>query len=97
MFNLQKIVIDHAQDPVKYFMSLLWYLAYNAVKKGKVSDPRDYAFSSIKHYLYEKYIGKLKITLHEFFLNLSDKFTECLEVLLEMEREYKQILASSYC
>ncbi|MCG8573189.1 MAG: transposase [Spirochaetes bacterium] len=89
-------VIDHAKNPIKYFLSLLWYLAYNSVRKGYVENPREYPYNSIKHYLQEHYIGKVKITLHEIFLNLSDQFSERLEVILAMEKEYREILANSY-
>ncbi|MCG8572325.1 MAG: transposase [Spirochaetes bacterium] len=88
-------VIDHAKNPIKYFLSLLWYMAYNSVRKGYVDNPRAYAYSSIKHYLQENYEGKVKITLHEIFLSLSDNFSERLEVLLAMEKEYKEVLSRS--
>ncbi|MCG8571630.1 MAG: hypothetical protein MJB14_15960, partial [Spirochaetes bacterium] len=84
------------KNPIKYFLSLLWYMAYNSVRKGYVDNPRDYPYSSIKHYLLDNYTGKLKITLHEIFLNLSDNFSERLEVLLTMEKEYLEILSRSY-
>ncbi|MCG8570996.1 MAG: hypothetical protein MJB14_12725, partial [Spirochaetes bacterium] len=74
----------------------LWYMAYNSVRKGYVDNPRDYPYSSIKHYLQENYVGKVKITLHEIFLNLSDIFSERLEVLLAMEKEYQEVLSKSY-
>ncbi|MCG8572264.1 MAG: transposase [Spirochaetes bacterium] len=89
-------VIDHAKNPIKYFLSLLWYMAYNSVRKGYVDNPRDYPYNSIKYYLQENYIGKVKITLHEFFTNLSDKFLERLEVLLQIEKDYRKILVNSY-
>ncbi|MCG8573182.1 MAG: hypothetical protein MJB14_23865, partial [Spirochaetes bacterium] len=75
---------------------LLWYMAYNSVRKGYVDNPRVYAYSSIKHYLQENYEGKVKITLHEIFLSLSDNFSERLEVLLTMEKEYQEVLRYSY-
>ena len=89
-------VIEHAKNPIKYFLSLLWYLAYNSVRKGLVSDPREYLYNSIKHYLQENYLGRIKITVHEIFLNLSDQFSDRLEILLAMEKEYREILSMSY-
>ncbi|MCG8572206.1 MAG: hypothetical protein MJB14_18905, partial [Spirochaetes bacterium] len=89
-------VIDHAKNPIKYFLSLLWYMAYNSVRKGYVDNPRDYPYSSIKHYLQENYVGKVKITLHEIFLNLSTQHTDRLEILLEMEKENREVLSLSY-
>ncbi len=89
-------VINHAKNPIKYFLSLLWYMAYNSVRKGYVDNPRNYPFSSIKHYLEENYIGKMKITLHEIFLGLSEKHAQRLDILLVMEREYREYLGNSY-
>ena len=81
-------IVEEAKKPRVYFVTLLWYIAYNPVRKGIVSDPRDYKYSSINSYLDENYICMVKITFHPFYLDLGSTFEERRRILLEYEDRY---------
>ncbi len=69
-------IIEQSDDPIKYCMQLLWYLAFNPIRKNIASDPKSYRYSSINCYLDENYRSPLKITLHDYFLWLGNSFNE---------------------
>jgi putative transposase len=60
-------IIEFADKPEAYLFFLIWYQAFNAVRKGYVFDPRKYRYSSINAYLDENYESPVKITLHPYF------------------------------
>ncbi|MEJ5363441.1 MAG: hypothetical protein WHV26_15385, partial [Spirochaetota bacterium] len=47
-------IIQFAKDGFHYLLWLLWYLAYNPIRKRLCSDPTKYHYSSIKAYLQEE-------------------------------------------
>lgn len=91
-------VIDLAKDAKAYLNTLLWYLAYNPVRKKMVKDPRDSKFGSINHYLMDGEDKKInsdsplahKITLHEHFLNLANDIKERVKKFLTYEESFKK-------
>jgi len=85
-------IVEKAKDAARYIIHLLWYTAYNSVRKGKTRDPRHYKYSTINAYLDEDYIGLLKITLHRGFLNLGKNFSECKKYFTDYEKEYRESL-----
>lgn len=85
-------IIEKAKDATRYIVHLLWYTAYNSVRKGKTDDPRNYKYSSIMAYLDENYKGTLKITLHGGFLSLGKNFRECVNRFLVYEKGYLDYL-----
>ena len=88
-------IVEDARDPSRYFLNLLWYLAHNSYRKGKVNDPRDYKYSSIRCYLEKNCKSKLKITLHQIFENLGKNFEERLKIFLDLEIKYRESLWDS--
>lgn len=85
-------IIEKARDATRYIVHLLWYTAYNCVRKGKTINPRNYRYSSIMAYLDENYKGSLKITQHSGFMSLGNNFKERLKVFLEYEKVYVDYL-----
>ena len=63
-------IIEFAKEPVFTFFWIIWYLGYNPVRSQYVHDPRDYHYSSINCYLNENFSSPVKITLHEYFIQL---------------------------
>ncbi len=86
-------IVEKAKDIVKYTIHLLWYAAYNSVRKGTVTDPRNYKYSSINAYLDKTFKFPLKITRHKIFKNLGRTFKERTEKFLEYESIYKEYLS----
>lgn len=78
-------IVEDSDDPIPYLLHLLWYLAYNSVRKNMVTDPRKYKYSGIHSYLKENYTSKATVTLHKFFYDLGKSFTERAGKLLELE------------
>ena len=89
-------IIEEALNPIMYFMWLLWYIAYNTVRKNLCTDPRKSRIGFINCYLTEDYEPPVKITLHPFFLNLGKTFEECVEKLLYWEELYLNRLSAKY-
>ncbi len=83
-------VIEFSNNPERYLLNLLWYVAYNPVKARLVKDCRDYRYSSINCCLDESFEPPVPITLHEYFLNLGDTFAEQSENFLIYEEYYKK-------
>ena len=81
-------IIQDSKKPVRYLLWLLWYLAYNPVRKEFVDDPRDYRYGGINAYLGNAHRLPLGVTLHKYFRELGDTFTDCVKVLLEYEKQY---------
>lgn len=85
-------IVEKAKDASKYIIHLLWYTAYNSVRKGKTINPRDYKYSSINSYLDETHKCSLKITLHGGFISLGNSFSERVKRFLEYEKSYIEYL-----
>lgn len=82
-------VVDLADNPEEYLNYLLWYLGYNPVRAGKVTDPRDAEFGSLKNYLAPERSHKgPQITLHDYFLKLSKNPIRRLERFLQYEKSF---------
>lgn len=88
-------IIEKSINPSLYLPWLLWYLAYNPVRKNKIIDPRDYKYGCINVYLTEKYKPPLKITYHEYYLNLGKTFQDRVNQFLYYEEIYRKSL--EYC
>jgi len=86
-------IIEDAANPQRYLLWLLWYLAFNSVRKKFVTDPRDYKFGGINSYLGTNCNSTVKITLHKYFLELGVSFKDCINVLLEYESAYRKRLS----
>ncbi|HNR89386.1 MAG TPA: transposase [Spirochaetota bacterium] len=86
------VIVESQPNPVFYLMWLLWYLAYNAVRKAKVDDPREYLYGSINYYLDGTYKGKLKISIHRYFMGLGNRCTDRLEKFITFEEMYRKRL-----
>ncbi len=83
-------VVEHSDDPEFYFDTLIVYIAYNAVRKGKVSDPRKYKYCGSGVYFIEGFEPIVEITLHKYYLRLGTNFRERLEKLLIIEDRYRR-------
>jgi len=83
-------IIEHSDDPEYLFNYMKWHMGYNSAYDGYFKDPREYRFCSINAYLNDNYKSKVKITLHEFFLNLGKTFHERVEKFLLFEEEYRK-------
>ena len=86
-------IIQESSNPQRYLLWLLWYLAYNSVRKKFTNDPRDYLYGGINAYLGNKHWFPVRITLHKYFRELGDNITDCIEVLLEYETAYRKRLS----
>ncbi len=86
-------IIDHASNPERYLLWLIWYLAYNPVRKGYAGDPRQYSYSSIRAYIDQNYVSPVPITLHSYFMNLGQTFHERVKRFLLYEEAYRKRLA----
>jgi len=85
-------IIEESDNPVAYLLWLIWYLAYNPVRKRKTSDPRNYRYTSLNSYLDESYKGPLEITLHDYFIKLGNTAIERLNKFLLFEEMYRRRL-----
>ena len=87
-------IVEESDIPEFYLFWLLWYVAYNPVKKGLCSDPRKSYIGFINCYLIEGYQLPIKITLHPYFCRLGNTFDECVEKFLLYEEAYTRRLAN---
>ncbi len=87
--------IELADDPEKYLLTLLWYLAYNPIRKNYTDSAGKYKFDTINYYLNENYKKNLPISLHETYLALSDNSAERIKLFKEYEDNYKHLLLDS--
>ena len=86
-------VIEFSDDPELYLRRLLWYLAYNPVRKDLVADPRNYLWGSINCYLDPRYNSRVKVVLHEYFLSMGDTFEKQVKQFLLYEEHYRKRIA----
>jgi hypothetical protein len=83
-------IIECSTNPVETFFVILLYIAFNPVKSKIVADFRNYHYGSIRCYLSEENIPPVKITLHEYFLELGATFQERVGRFLEYEDRYRK-------
>lgn len=88
--RFKDIIAEEQKNPFNYVLWLLWYLAFNPVRKRTASNPRTYRFSSIQAYLEENVFLPVKITLHYHFLSLGNTFEECVKKFLYFEEAYRR-------
>ena len=85
-------IIEASENPVRYLLWLLWYLAYNSVRKRKVWDPRSYRYNSIRAYLEEDYQDFFPVILHDYYLKLGNDTVQRVRRFLEFEDAYRKRL-----
>jgi REP element-mobilizing transposase RayT len=83
-------VVEKTERPRHYLLWLLWYLAFNPVRKNLIGDPLTYRYGSINSYLNENHHSRLKITPHEFFQDLGRSFAERVKAFLWYEEAYRK-------
>lgn len=83
-------IIEYAKHALHYFLWLLWYLAFNPVRKRLCNSPRSYRYSSIRAYLEEGVDVGVPIDHHEFFVGLGCTFAERVRTLLCYEEMYRK-------
>ncbi len=88
--RFKDVIVENQGKPLHYFLWLLWYLAFNPVRKKRVADPRDYKFGSINQYLNPEKGPCAPITLHEYFQYLGNTFQEKVATLLLYEEYYRR-------
>ncbi|HON79929.1 MAG TPA: transposase [Spirochaetota bacterium] len=87
--RFRDVIVEHQQSPLTYFLWLLWYIAWNPVRKGLVKKPEHYTFSSINCYLTENAENRLTITIHEYYLMLGSSFRKRLDHFLQYEEIFR--------
>jgi putative transposase len=85
-------IIELSRDPRTVFFIILEYIGFNPVRSSYVKDPREYPYSSYKCYVDENYKSPVKITLHQYFLQLGNTFEERVKKLQEYEEIYRKRL-----
>ena len=88
--RFKDVIVEEQENPFLYVLWLLWYIAFNPVKAGKCTDPRDYKYSSILHYLVDSVNFKVKIVHHRYFLELGCNFAERVKRFLLYEEAYRK-------
>jgi REP element-mobilizing transposase RayT len=91
--RFKDIIVEKQENPVQYLLTLLWCLSYNAVRRKLTSNPRNYKYGGINHYLDEYCNSPIKICLHEYFINIGGCFKERVEGFLELEKMYLSKIA----
>lgn len=89
-------IIEESDNPEQYLLWLLWYIGYNPVRKGLSRDPRKNGIGFINSYLDKNYILEIKITLHDYFINLGNTFENQVEKFLLYEQAYLKRIAVYY-
>jgi REP element-mobilizing transposase RayT len=82
------IIVQFAKDAVHYLLWLLWYLAFNPVRKRICTNPLKYCYSSIRAYLEEHVDVGVPIDYHDFFLQLGNTFKERVKQFIRYEEIY---------
>lgn len=88
--RFKDMVIEKSDNPRNYLLWLLWYLAFNPVRKNMIGDPLKYRHGSIKCYLDEKHKCPVNITLHAYFIELGRSFSERVTAFLWYEEAYRK-------
>jgi putative transposase len=79
-------IVEFADNPRMYLLNLIWYFANNPVRAGKVESPFESYFGGSKAYFDKNFSPNVKITLHQYFLELGDTLEESIEKLLSYFR-----------
>jgi putative transposase len=87
--RFKDVIVEEQDNPLNYFLWLLWYLAYNPVRQNMIKDPREYKYGAINWYLNTNHKSNIRITIHEYFINLGNNFDERLKYFLFFEKLYK--------
>jgi len=74
-------IVEFADNPRMYLFNLLWYFANNPVRAGKVKSPFESYFGGSRAYFDRNYRPTVKITLHQYFLELGNTLEQCIERL----------------
>ena len=88
--RFKDIVVEKADYPRHYLLWILWYLAFNPVRKKLIGDPLKYRHSSINAYLDQNHRSPVKITLHAYFQDLGQSFSERVTSFLWYEEAYRK-------
>ncbi|MEW6526684.1 MAG: transposase [Spirochaetota bacterium] len=83
-------IIQFAKDGFHYLLWLLWYLAYNPVRKNLCSDPTTYHYSSIKAYLQEDADVGVPIDHHDYFVQLGETFAKRVASFMHYDAIYRK-------
>lgn len=76
-------IIEIQDNPILYFIRLIWYLAYNPVKKNFTDNPFKYKYGSINFLISENYNSPVRLTFHNFYMMLGNNFIQRRSVLLK--------------
>ncbi len=83
-------IIQFAKDAFHYLLWLLWYLAFNPVRKRMCGNPIKYKYSSIHAYLVEGSDVGVEIDYHDYFLQLGETFAERVKRFMRYEEIYRK-------
>ncbi len=86
-------IIEESANPEDYLLWLLWYIGYNPVRKGLSRNPRNTDIGFINFYLMTDTKVDLKITKHQYFLDLGKTDSERINKFLIYEDIYLKRLA----
>ncbi len=84
------IIVQFAKDAIHYLLWLIWYLAFNPVRKRICTNPLNYQYSSIRAYVVEEADVGVPIDHHDFFLKLGSTFKERVKNFLRYEEMYRK-------
>ncbi len=85
-------IIEHADDPVQYFINSTLYIGYNTVVKGIHKNPNESNYNTFRIYIEKDYVPPVNITFHPFYLALGKNRDERIQKFLEYEKHYKEKL-----
>jgi len=88
--RFKDVIIEKQDNPTRYLLWLLWYMGYNPVRKGHVKCPEQYKYCSINCYLLENFYVPVKITFHEYFIDLGSTFKERVRRFRQWEEMYRK-------
>ncbi len=83
-------IVQFAKDACHYLLWLLWYLAFNPVRKRMCTNPLRYRYNSIRVYLEDNAESDVPIDHHDFFLQLGNTFAERVKRFLGYEEMYRK-------
>ena len=75
-------IVEFADNPRMYLLNLIWYFANNPVRAGKVQSPFESYYGGSKAYFDKNFSPNVKITLHQYFLELGDTVEECIALFV---------------
>lgn len=84
------VIVEEQDNPTLYLFRLLWHMAYNPVREGKCSDPRDYPWSSLPSYLGKEVYAPVQVEHHHYFEELGDSPVERIRKFIFYEDAYRK-------